>query len=223
MEDVGLEFRATKDLDIVLHVEALDEDFVSAFWRFIDQGGYQNRQRSTGKDLFYRFHSPRNQTFPTMIELFSRIPDFVKLAGDAHLTPIPTDEATASLSAILLDDDYYHFTHSGKQEIGGISVLQASHLIPLKARAWLDLIASKQAGIGVDEKNIRKHKNDVLRLYQLLTPTTHISMPPPLKEDMKSFLELIIKQPVDVKHLGLKQTSFEEVLQNLKQIYNISN
>jgi len=52
MEEVGLEFRATKDLDIVLIVEALDADFVSVFWNFISEGGYQNRQRSTGKDVF---------------------------------------------------------------------------------------------------------------------------------------------------------------------------
>jgi len=32
MEEAGLEFRATKNLDIVLSVEALDASFVRAFW-----------------------------------------------------------------------------------------------------------------------------------------------------------------------------------------------
>ena len=32
MEEAGLEFRATKDLDIVLHVEALTPAFGEAFW-----------------------------------------------------------------------------------------------------------------------------------------------------------------------------------------------
>lgn len=43
MEEAGLEFRATKDLDIVLHVEALTPEFGQAFWKFIDAGGYWRR------------------------------------------------------------------------------------------------------------------------------------------------------------------------------------
>jgi len=181
MEEVGFEFRATKDLDIVLVVEALDTDFVSAFWDFINKGGYQNRQRSTGKDIFYRFYSPSNTDFPVMLELFSRVSDFVKLGDGSHLTPIPTSEETTSLSAILLDEDYYNFTQSGKQEVNGLSVVEASHLIPLKIRAWLDLGNRKQSGDLVDEKDIRKHKNDILRLYQLLTPASRIEAPLSIK------------------------------------------
>jgi hypothetical protein len=32
MEEAGLEFRATKDLDIVLHIEVLNAEFATAFW-----------------------------------------------------------------------------------------------------------------------------------------------------------------------------------------------
>lgn len=55
MEEAGLDFRATKDLDIVLCIEAksLDREFGKAFWEFIQKGGYQHRQKSTGKELFY--------------------------------------------------------------------------------------------------------------------------------------------------------------------------
>lgn len=44
MEDAGLAFRATKDLDIVLHVEALTPAFGEAFWKFVDAGKYEIRQ-----------------------------------------------------------------------------------------------------------------------------------------------------------------------------------
>jgi len=55
LEEAGLEFRATKDLDIVLHVEALTPRFGEAFWRFIDAGGYEIRQAAdTGRPVFYR-------------------------------------------------------------------------------------------------------------------------------------------------------------------------
>ena len=43
MEEAGLEFRATRDLDLVLCVEALNDDFVTAFWQFIRLGSYQQR------------------------------------------------------------------------------------------------------------------------------------------------------------------------------------
>ncbi len=35
MEQAGLSFRATKDLDIVLCIEALEKQFVEDFWNFI--------------------------------------------------------------------------------------------------------------------------------------------------------------------------------------------
>ena len=46
MDAAGLEFRATKDLDIVLCVEALDATFVTAFWTFVDSGGYVSDDRT---------------------------------------------------------------------------------------------------------------------------------------------------------------------------------
>ena len=38
MEEAGLEFRATKDLDIVLHIEALKPEFAAVFWNFVEAG-----------------------------------------------------------------------------------------------------------------------------------------------------------------------------------------
>jgi len=49
MDEAGLDFRLTKDLDIVLHVEALDPEFVKAFWNFVRAGDYQTRQTTTGE------------------------------------------------------------------------------------------------------------------------------------------------------------------------------
>jgi len=78
MENLGLHFRATKDLDIVLIVEALDSGFANILWDFIKNGKYKNIQKSTGKKLFYRFYDPEEKSYPYMLELFSRVPDFLK-------------------------------------------------------------------------------------------------------------------------------------------------
>ncbi len=58
LDEAGLDFRVTKDLDIVLYVEALDVNFAKAFWNFVERGKYKNTQKSTGKKLFYRFYGP---------------------------------------------------------------------------------------------------------------------------------------------------------------------
>ena len=71
MGKVGVDFRATKDLDIVLCVEALDASFAEAFWAFVKAGGYQNQQRSSDKKIFYRFNDPKDASYPFMLELFS--------------------------------------------------------------------------------------------------------------------------------------------------------
>ena len=42
----GLDFRATRDIDMVLCVEVVDAEFGRAFHAFLVTGGYQARERS---------------------------------------------------------------------------------------------------------------------------------------------------------------------------------
>lgn len=220
MQEAGLDFRATKDLDIVLYVEALHENFVKAFWQFVDEGGYQNKHHSTSKKIFYRFSFPSSQDFPAMLELFSRTPDRVSLSGNGRLTPIPIDEAVASLSAILLDEDYYHYIHSGKLIMNGLSILSATHLIPIKARAHIDLTNRKRNGENIDDRDIRKHRNDIIRLVQLLSPKSHMNLPSPIQKDFKRFLdEMRVGPLIDCKSLGLKNMNTNRIVDILEEIY----
>ena len=71
-QDADMSFRATKDLDMVLIIEALSPVFGHRFWDFISAGGYENRAKSNGKPQFYRFDKPKSPDFPYMIELFTR-------------------------------------------------------------------------------------------------------------------------------------------------------
>lgn len=193
LDAAGFQPRATKDLDIVLCLEALTSDFSKAFWDFVKDGGYENLQASTGKKVFYRFSKPRVEGFPVMLELFSRVPDGIELLSDIHLIPIPTDDEVYSLSAILLDTDYYDFLHQYKTVMDKISILTAVGLIPLKAKAWLDLSERKEKGEQVDSKNIKKHRTDIINLYQLLTPEMRITAPDSIKKDLSLFLEELKK------------------------------
>lgn len=223
MEDAGSEFRATKDLDIVLCVEALDGEFVEAFWRFIEKGRYQIKEKSAGQRVFYRFSKPENDSFPVMLELFSRNPDGVVLGEDDQLTPIPVEEDVSSLSAILLDDDYYEFIHQHKKVIEGVPVVSEFCLIPLKAKAWLDLSRRKESGEEIDGKNVSKHKKDVFRLFQILNPESRVSLPDSVQRDMREYLKVISGEPgMDLSPFGLKGLSVIEVVDQLRKIYGLA-
>ena len=180
MTDEGLDFRATKDIDLVLIVEAVDAAFGRRFWDYITTGGYEHRNRSTGESEFYRFTNPQSRDYPTMIELFTRQLDAIALPADAVLTPLPLEDEVSSLSAILLNEDYYEFLKQGRVQVSGVTILDAPYLIPFKAKAWIDLSDRKAAGEQVDSKNIRKHKNDVFRLTELLDRNQQTLGPDPI-------------------------------------------
>lgn len=221
MDEVGLDFRATKDLDIVLVVEALDSAFAARFWDFVEEGDYEIRESSEGAKVLYRFQKPKAEGYPAMLELFSRAPEGLTLGGDAHLTPLPIDEAAASLSAILLDESYYEFLKSMVREAGGIPVLDEAAIIPFKARAWLDLTRQREEGLQVDEKNIRKHRNDVARLLQLLSPEVRYSLPPSVAEDMRAFVEnAAIEVDFDPRQFKVNMTR-EDLAARLRAAYQL--
>ena len=223
MAEAGLDFRITRDLDIVLCVEALDSRFVAAFWDFIRKGGYRYRERSTGKKKYYRFHKPGVFGYPHMVELFSRVPDALVLPGTSRLTPIPARDDLSSLSAILLDDDYYHFLMGGRMETHGLSFLGPEHLVPLKAKAWLDLAKRRLLGEDIDSKTLRKHKNDVFRLYPILDPAFGGKVPDSIKRDLREFLARMETEIVDLKSLGFKSTARESILADIGRIFSLEN
>lgn len=154
-----------------------------------------------------------------MIELFSRKIDAIHISEDAVLTPLPLDEDISSLSAILLDDDYYSFLQSGRVQVDGITVLGTEYLIPFKAKAWLDLAERKARGEHIDSKNIRKHRNDVFRLTDLLDPKQRISTPDTILLDMKRFIMQMQEEQVELKQLGIVGRKQAEILAELKLIY----
>lgn len=191
MDEVGLDFRATKDLDLVILVEVLDASFGKRFWTFVEAGGYQQRERSGGGREFYRFQKPANPDFPVMLELFARAPDSIPPAEGSTLTPLPVDEDIASLSAILLNDAYYNALVENSRTVDGVAVLDERMLIPFKAKAHLDLAARRDQGEHIDQKNIRKHRADVFRLLQLLTDDERVVLPETIASDLASFVDKV--------------------------------
>ena len=221
MMDEGLDFRATKDIDLVLIVEAVDAAFGKRFWDYVIAGGYEHRNKSTGESEFYRFTNPQSKEYPAMIELFTRRLDAIDLPAEAVLTPLPLDDDVSSLSAILLNDDYYEFLKRGRTRAYGVTILNAPYLIPFKAKAFIDLSERKAAGEHVDSKNIRKHKNDVFRLTELLDLNQkRLSfLPETIRTDMRFFLECMSSEEVELKQIGINGKTKYEILNQMSRIY----
>lgn len=90
-----------------------------------------------------------------------------------------------------------------------------------KAKAWLDLTKRKSNGEQIDSKNIRKHKNDVYRLTELLNLSAEplLNIPDSVKNDMKDFIDCMMAEDVDLNQLGIPNTSKEYLLESLRTLY----
>lgn len=183
-----LSFRATKDLDIVLLAEAMDEAFVREVRGFVSDGGYRIRQRATGTPELYRFAEPRNPEYPSEIELFSRSAGRLDL-DPGEIVPVVIAPDHHSLSAILLHDAYYDLVRQHNDVIDGLAIANAASLIPLKAYAWLDLTRRLTQGEQIDSRKIKKHRSDVFRLALTLPATAGPDLPDETRVDVTRFLE----------------------------------
>ena len=92
---------------------------------------------------------------------FPECPD-PKLNITEGIIPLHISDDVSSLSAILLNDDYYRFMMEGRKIVQGIGVLDASHIIPFKMFAWLDL--KRRSSAPTDRPAFEKEES--IRLLQ---------------------------------------------------------
>lgn len=217
-EQVGLPFRVTKDLDIILIVEALTPEFVNHFWEFIKAGEYAIAQKGDKKQ-FYRFEKPQAKGYPRMLELFCRKPDAITIPEGFHLTDIPTDEEASSLSAILLEDDYYNFALANTTISEGLHHANDIALIVLKAKAFLNNLARRNEGQKVQDDDIDKHCKDVIRLTVAINPDKRVDVPDIIKEDLRAYIHTVRQENPDVKqllkNLGAGESNLEAIFDQL--------
>lgn len=216
MTKADQDFRATKDVDVILILEDRYQDFASLFWEYIKEGGYKCGWKSSPDMHFYRFTNPKPE-YPVQIELFSRNPGY-NIKVSEGIVPIHIDENTSSLSAILLNDEYYNFMLEGKTVVAEVSVLKSEYLIPFKMFAWIDLSRRRKSGELVDDRNIKKHKNDVFRLLQIVEEGIRIETPGRIKEDIEVFISSMSEEQMDLSMLGLPYHK-ERALEILSKIY----
>jgi len=209
---------------LILVVEALTSDFVKQFWQFVKDGRYERNESSDTERKYYRFVKPEQKEFPFQIELFSRNPDLIHIDEGIHLTPIPTPDDLSSLSAILLDEEYYGFILEHCSEVNSLHRANIESLICLKAKAYLEITERIKKGSKEDSKLLRKHKGDVFRLGAMLPEGDQFELPGSIKNDMTNFIKDITEELPGkelFRNMGIGRVSPESVLDQLIKVFSL--
>jgi len=225
IEEAGFVPRATDDIDIILIVEALTAEFVAHFWKFIHQGKYGIQQKNEEERNCYRFANPATAGYPKQLELFCKVPDVIDANEGAHLTPIPTEEGLSSLSAILLNEEYYNYTIKNSNQSEGVHYALPQTLICLKAFAFLSNTQRKENGQSVRTSDIKKHKNDVFRMVMMLTENDIFETPETIKSDLQKFANVIkneLPDPIIFKDNGFGNQDMQQVFNRFVKSFQLS-
>jgi hypothetical protein len=187
--------RVTDDIDMLLVANKISVDFGRRFWSFIRDGEYTTRQRKrVEKDEvpeLYRFIHPKS-AFPVQIELLSKQPELLGEPHGFHLTPIPLGDDLSSLSAILLDEEFYNHTVNYSLIEEGVRIASPVSLLCLKVKAFLNLSDDKKQNSSVRRSDIKKHRDDVFKLFAMrIDPFVKITLPLSIKESIALFVAQI--------------------------------
>ena len=221
--------RATHDIDMIIIVERMTPQYGERFWQFIREAGYRPekskaKEGESPKYEMYRFVDG-NPGYPEMIELLSRHPDALGEPKGLVIEPLPIDGELSSLSAIIMDDDYYQFTIEHSRLTDNIRHADSAALIALKARAYLNLLLDKQNGKHVNSKDIKKHRSDVLKNVVIMTED-EIMAPASIVECIKEFVMSIrnywteLANPL-AKSLDQNTEFVDALLEQLKNLFVI--
>lgn len=228
LEAANLTGRATKDIDMIVVCEAITDEYLHAFWRFIKAGGYsawQVKTEDNTRKSFYRFVNPADPAFPVYIELFSRKPDIIQLPDGAHVVHIPVSEYLSSFSAILMDDDYYNYAVTHSIELDGVQSIDKDALIVLKIKAYLNNQSRRIQGQHVHKDDIDKHKRDVYRMGFLLTTEDRFDAPEVIKADIRRFIAAIENDSINTRaisrHMDLPEITQTDFIRILSDAYNL--
>jgi len=223
LEEQALEFRKTKDVDLVLLTNDSDE-LNSRISQYVQKGKYQVKEATEGAPRYYRFQKPEDEMCPEIIEIFARNEQQIELLDGQYVIPVQND-SVAKISAILLDEEYFALTKANSQQVAsGGSIVNALGNICLKARAHRELSDRKANGESVDDKDIRKHRNDILRLAVSLTGQERLTLGPISKTDLElAMTELRAMPAKQFKQLmedypGSSQT---ELLRLIREVFSI--
>jgi len=218
---------ATNDIEMIVIVENMTPEFGQRFWDFIKEAGYRPERRKSEageptKYELYRFVEGKPD-YPEMIELLSRHPDVLGEPLGLVIEPLPLDGDISSLSAIIMDDDFYHFTIANSALTDGIRHASPIALIALKAKAYLNLLSDKARGLHVNTRNIKKHRSDVMK-SMVIVENSNVSAPSSIVQCIREFVAAIRSDydnlaPALANALDAEPELVEQLLEQLEILF----
>ena len=122
------------------------------------------------------------------------------------------------VKGILLNDAYYQTLLQGRVVVDGISILKHSWLIPFKAKAWLDLKDRSMRGEHVDSRNLKKHRNDIIRMAAELM-LERCELQDEVRNDMERFISEMDMTDQEIKNLRIRGVKAESIRRLLMETY----
>ena len=153
--------KATHDIDLVL-LTSTSAAMAAKIKTYIKEGGYTIQKGQQDRYQYYRFVEPQAKGYAKEIELFAAEEYGIELDEGQRIIPIDPEEGLYSLSAIMLDREYFDMIKSNIEEIEGIPYSNTLATMLLKMSAEYDLYHK-----GDDKW--KKHRRDILKLTLLLT------------------------------------------------------
>ena len=83
-------FRATKDIDMIIVTEKVDDAFAAALHQFLREGQYACYVTKDKKPHYYRFMAPKDSVYPAQIEMLSH--SLFPERGEVKFSPISLSE-----------------------------------------------------------------------------------------------------------------------------------
>ena len=211
LEDHG---KATYDIDLVL-LTTTSTQMADKIKSYVKEGGYTIQKGQKEAYQYYRFVEPKVAGFAKEIELFANEEYGIELDEGQRIIPIDPEEGLYSLSAIMLDKEYFEMIKNNIVEIAGVPCSNPQATILLKVSAMYDLYHRK-------DKKWKKHRRDILKLALLLTGEERIVLTGRMIEDMSFFAKhLNTLTPKEIKQIvsGVVSIDKDVVVGVLRQVF----
>jgi len=201
--------KVTQDIDLVLLTTASVE-MAQKIKAYVKEGEYTIQKGEKDNFSYYRFVNPKVENFAKEIELFAVNDQALLLDEEQRIIPIDPEEGLYSLSAIMLDNEYFEMIKNNIDNSNRVPCTNTLATIMLKISAFYDL---KSRG---DDK-WKKHRRDILKLVLLLTGEEQLELKGRMVGDVELFMEHL--KTLDDKMIknitsmvGIRQSDIYEVL-----------
>jgi len=207
--------KATHDIDLVLLTTSSIE-MSQRIKQYVQEGKYEIQKGNKDQYHYYRFVKPEIEGFAKEIELFASNENDLKLDESQRIIPIDPEEGLYSLSAIMLDPEYFEMIKNNVTMSVVAPCTNTQATIMLKMSAFFDLKAR-------NDNKWKKHRQDILKLSLLLTGEERLQMTGRMVEDFESFMTHLEKD-VDQKMIktilnGMVTVDKELTLETLKKVF----